>query len=54
MIARPGRPVAALLIPEDLARLESSPEESVEVKYRRALAEAGIRVSWPGPGKRVL
>lgn len=52
VIERHGKPVAALVGVEDLARLESS-SESVEARYRKALAEAGIRVSWPEPGKRV-
>ena len=50
LIERHGKPVAALLSSEDLARLKSSPEESVEEQHRRALAEAGIRVSRSEPG----
>lgn len=45
VIERHGKPVAALVSMEDLASLESS-SESVEERYRKALAEAGIRVSW--------
>ncbi len=45
VIERHGKPVAALVGVEDLARLESAPEDAEE-KYRRALKEAGIRVSW--------
>ncbi len=52
LIERHGKPVAALVSPEDLARLESS-SESVEERYRKALAEVGIRVSWPKGGARV-
>jgi prevent-host-death family protein len=52
LIERHGKPVAALVSPEDLARLESSPESVVE-RYRKALAEAGIRVSWPKGGTQV-
>lgn len=52
VVERHGKPVAALVSMEDLARLESS-SGSVEERYRKALAEAGIRVSWPEPGKRV-
>lgn len=52
VIERHGKPVAALVSMEDLASLESS-SESVEERYRKALAEAGIRVSYPKPGKRI-
>jgi len=51
LIERHGKPVAALVGPKDLARLESA-SESVQERYRRALEEAGIRVSWPEPGSR--
>ncbi len=51
LIERHGKPVAALVSTEDLARLESS-SESVEERYRKALAEVGIRVSWPKGGAR--
>lgn len=51
VIERHGKPVAALVSPEDLERLESSPE-SPEEKYRRALEEAGIEVTYP-TGRRV-
>ncbi len=46
LIERHGKPVAALVGPEDLDRLESSSEKSVEERYREALEKAGIRVSW--------
>lgn len=52
VIERHGRPVAALVSMGDIARLESS-SERVEERYRKALAEAGIRVSYPEPGKRI-
>jgi len=52
VIERHGKPVAALVGIEDLARLESS-SESVQEKYREALEKGGIRVSWTEPGKRV-
>ncbi len=51
VIERHGKPVAALVSTEDLARLESSPEDAEE-RYRRALKEAGIEVTYPS-GKRV-
>ena len=51
LIERHGKPVAALVGPEDLARLESA-SESVQERYRRALEEAGVGVSWTEPGKR--
>ncbi len=51
VIERHGKPVAALVSTEDLARLESSAED-VEERYRRALKEAGIEVTYPS-GKRV-
>ena len=52
LIERHGKPVAALVNTEDLARLEGeqpAPEKSAEERYREALAEAGIRVSWTRP-----
>jgi prevent-host-death family protein len=56
VIERHGKPVAALVGMEDLARLESS-SENVEERYRKVLAEAGIKVSWSRgvgePPKRV-
>lgn len=51
VIERHGKPVAALVGVEDLERLGSS-QESQEERYRRALEEAGIKVSYP-TGERV-
>lgn len=51
VIERHGKPVAALVGVEDLERLGSSPE-GPEERYRRALKEAGIKVSYP-TGERV-
>jgi prevent-host-death family protein len=51
VIERHGKPVAALVSTEDLARLESSPEDAAK-RYRKALKEAGIEVTYPS-GKRV-
>jgi prevent-host-death family protein len=51
VIERHGKPVAALVGVEDLARLESAPEDAEE-RYRRALKEAGIEVTYP-TGERV-
>ncbi len=56
LIERHGKPVAALVSTGDLARLEEesvSEEKSAEERYREALAEAGIRVSYPDPSKRM-
>ncbi len=54
VIERHGKPVAALVSTEDLARLEEpSSEKSVEERYREALEKAGIEVTYPNPGKRV-
>ena len=56
MIQRHGKPVAALVSTEDLARLEreqDEPEKSAEERYREALAQAGLVVSWPDPTKRI-
>ena len=55
VIERHGKPVAALVGVDDLARLEkeeSDPRKSAEERYREALEEAGIRVSYPDPSKR--
>lgn len=46
VIERHGKPVAALVGMEDLARLEGG-QESGEEKYRRALKEAGIEITYP-------
>jgi prevent-host-death family protein len=51
VIERHGKPVAALVGMEDLARLEQT-TESDEERYRRALEEAGIRITYP-TGERV-
>ncbi|CAN5671809.1 hypothetical protein BH24ACT21_BH24ACT21_10440 [soil metagenome] len=51
VIERHGKPVAALVGMEDLERLEE-PSESDEDRYRRALEEAGIKVTYP-TGERV-
>ena len=51
VIERHGKPVAALVGIEDLARLEET-SGSDEERYRRALEEAGIEVSYP-TGERV-
>lgn len=48
VIERHGKPVAALVSTEDLARLEEGPSRSAEEKYREALEEAGVRVTWTG------
>lgn len=53
MIERHGKPVAALVSTEDLARLEEFSSRSVEESYRKALEEAGIEVTYPNSGKRV-
>lgn len=36
----------------DLARLKASSEKGAEERYREALKEAGLMVSWPDPAKR--
>ena len=53
VIERHGKPVAALVGTGDLARLEESAPESVEERYRKALKEAGVEITYPDPGKRV-
>lgn len=56
VIERHGKPVAALVGVEDLARLEKeepAPEKSAEERYREALEEAGLVLSWPDPTKRI-
>lgn len=53
VIERHGKPVAALVSTEDLARLEESSSRSVEQSYREALKKAGIEISYPDPDKRV-
>ena len=53
VIERHGKPVAALVSTEDLARLEGSSPVSVEERYRKALEEAGVEVTYPEPGERV-
>ncbi len=53
MIERHGKPVAALVSVEDLARLEESSSGSVEQRYRKALQKAGIEISYPDPDKRI-
>lgn len=54
MIERHGKPVAALVSTEDLARLEESTVRSVEERYREALEEVGIKITYPDTGKRAL
>lgn len=46
VIERHGKPVAALVGMEDLERLEETAVDDEE-RYRRALQEAGIQVSYP-------
>ncbi len=53
MIERHGKPVAALVSVEDLARLEESSSGSVEQRYRKALQKAGIAISYPDPDKQI-
>ncbi len=50
---RHGRPVAALISMEDLARLEESTAKSAEESYREALEEASIKITHPDTGKRI-
>ena len=53
MIERHGKPVAALVSTEDLARLEEgAATKSAEERYREALKEAGIEITDPDPGKK--
>lgn len=52
VIERHGKPVAALVGMEDLKALEAAPEDPDARRYRRALAEAGVEVSYP-TGNRV-
>jgi antitoxin (DNA-binding transcriptional repressor) of toxin-antitoxin stability system len=52
VIERYGKPVAALVSTEDLARLEERAGESAEERYGQALEEAGIQITNPDPGKR--
>ncbi|MDP9425833.1 MAG: type II toxin-antitoxin system Phd/YefM family antitoxin [Actinomycetota bacterium] len=47
-----GKPVAALVSTEDLARLKERAGESAEERYRQALEEAGVKITDPDPGKR--
>ncbi|HLL39040.1 MAG TPA: type II toxin-antitoxin system Phd/YefM family antitoxin [Rubrobacteraceae bacterium] len=53
VIERHGKPVAALVSVEDLARLEESSSGSVEQRYRKALEKAGIEISYPDPDKQI-
>jgi prevent-host-death family protein len=52
LIERHGKPVAALVSTEDLARLETAPQPA-EASYREALEKAGIKVSYPDPSGRI-
>lgn len=52
VIERHGKPVAALVSTEDLARLEEGTTRSAEERYREALEEAGIKITYPDPSKR--
>ena len=53
VIERHGKPVAALVGVEDLERLEEGANRSAEEKYREALEESGIKITYPDTGKRV-
>ena len=53
VIERHGKPVAALVSTEDLARLEEGSEtKSAEERYREALEEAGIHITYPDLSKK--
>ena len=54
VIERHGKPVAALVSTEELARLEAPSEdrETAEERYRRGPKEAGIEITYP-TGERV-
>ena len=47
IIERRGKPVAAIVSPEDLSALESQPSASPDEAYRKALAEMGVVISRP-------
>lgn len=54
VIERHGKPVAALVSTQDLARLEEETIKSAEERYREALEEAGIKITYPDADKRVM
>lgn len=53
VIERHGKPVAALVSTEDLARLEEGVGKSAEERYRKALKEAGVEITYPDAGEGV-
>jgi prevent-host-death family protein len=53
VIERHGKPVAALVRVEELARLKESVDRSVEERYRETLEEVGVKITYPDTSKRV-
>jgi prevent-host-death family protein len=47
IIERHGKPMAAIVSPDDLTALEGQSRPSPDEAYRKALEEMGIVISWP-------